>query len=487
MGYKEVYKESLNNKEKFWQEQSKFISWYKEPTKILTKKSQFDYSWFEDGQLNTCYNSVDRHIENGLGKQVAIYYDCAFTNTKQSISYNELKTLVAKTAGMLANEGVVKGDRVVIYMTMIKEAVISMLACARIGAIHSVVFGGFSYKKLANRINDMQPKVLITATCGLEVGKIINYYQIVNEALKITNHKIKTCFVLQREQNICKLAPEYKDFNDSYEAASNAGCVKLNANDSLYILYTSGTTGKPKGVVRVNGSHAVAMNFSMDYVYGIDKGDAFFAASDIGWVVGHSYIVYGLLIRGCSSVLYEGKPVGSPDGGTLFRVCEEYKVNALFSAPTAFRAIKKKDSAGKLIKKYKLDSLRHIFLAGERCDGDTLEWLNENTQKPCIDNWWQTETGWAIATNPFSVEKFAIKAGSATFPSPGYEVKIMNEKGDILQANELGNIVIKLPLPPSCLREIWQDERRFYNSYLKKYEGYYLSGDSGYFDEDGYL
>lgn len=483
--YEEIYENSIKNPEIFWGEVAKDINWYKQPTKILNKDNSI---WFEDGELNTCYNAVDMHVENGKGGDVAIYYDSPVTDTKKSISYKELLDRVSKVAGMLVEAGVSKGDRVVIYMPMIPEAIIGMLACARIGAIHSVVFGGFASHELAIRIDDVSPKVILSASCGVEISKVIDYKVLLDEAIKLSSHKVETCFIFQREQKEASLIDGRDlDWKMSEANANSTPCVSVKSNDPLYVLYTSGTTGKPKGVIRDNGGHAVALKWSMNNIYNCKNSGVFWAASDVGWVVGHSYIVYAPLLNGCSTVLYEGKPVRTPDSGAFWRVCEEYKVNVLFTAPTAFRAIKKEDPEGLFAKKYNLESLDTVFIAGERCDSDTLNWIKEISSTPVIDNWWQTETGWPIASNPIGIEMLPVKAGSPTKPMPGYVVEVFNEKHQKCKANELGNITLKLPLPPSCLLGIWNNEQGYIKSYLSDYEGYYLSGDSGYIDEDGYL
>ena len=485
--YGEIYRQSIDNADEFWGEAAKEIHWDKFPTKIL---SQVDGKsrWFEGGELNTCYNAIDRHIANGKGDDVAIYYDSPVTNTKQRFTYSELKTRVAKVAGMLQSVGVCKGDTVIIYMPMIPEAAIAMLGCARIGAVHSVVFGGFAAHELAVRIEDAKPKVVLSASCGIEISNIIHYKPLLDEAIEQSSYKPSHCFIYQREQELATLI-EGRDLHWQEEEAKaeEAPCVSVKATDPLYILYTSGTTGKPKGVIRDNGGHAVAIKWSLENIYNCKEGQVFWSASDVGWVVGHSYIVYGPLINGCSTVIYEGKPIRTPNAGAFWRVCEEYGVNVLFTAPTAFRAVKKEDPKGELAKKYNTDKLNTIFLAGERCDSDTLEWIKAIAKKPVIDNWWQTETGWPIAANPLGIEPMPVKAGSPTVPMPGFQVEVLSEEAVTCKPNELGNIVIKLPLPPSCLVGIWGNEARFQKSYLDHYPGYYLTGDAGYIDEDGYL
>jgi propionyl-CoA synthetase len=484
--YDDVYKKSIEQPEEFWGEAAKDIHWFKEWDAVLTPEDGY-YRWFKGGKLNTCYNALDFHIENGLGEQTALIYDSPVTNTKEQYTYNELRDRVAKVAGILSSNGVEKGDRVVIYMPMIAEAAISMLACARIGAIHSVVFGGFAAHELATRIEDAEPKMVISASCGVEVSKVIEYKPLLDSAIEKSSHKPEKCLIWQREEAICDLSDRDIDWKEAEANATAVGCTEVDAIDPLYILYTSGTTGKPKGVIRSNGGHAVAMKWSMKNIYNVKQGDVFWAASDVGWVVGHSYIVYAPLLSGCTTILYEGKPVRTPDPGAFWRACEEYKANILFAAPTAFRAIKKEDPTGEYAKKYDLSSLQSIFVAGERCDSDTLYWTRDITGKEVIDHWWQTETGWAIAANPLGLDPMEVKAGSPTKPMVGFDLKILDEKGNECAPGVLGNLCLKLPLPPSCLMGIWGDNDRFQNSYLSDYPGYYLAGDSGYIDEDGYV
>ncbi len=485
--YEKVYKESIENPENFWAEAATKVHWYHQWDKVLDIVDNH-YRWFVGGCMNSCYNALDLHVHHGRADQPALIYDSPVTDTKKTYTYRELRDRVAKVAGMLTNKGVYKGDRVVIYMPMIPEAVIAMLACARIGAIHSVVFGGFAAHELATRIEDAKPKVIMSASCGIEVSKIIKYKPLLDEAIKQSSHKPNTCFIFQRPQERASVLPWRDiDWAEEEEKTHPVDCVPVDAIDPLYILYTSGTTGKPKGVIRSNGGHSVAMKWSMDNIYNAKPGDVFWAASDVGWVVGHSYIVYGPLMNGCTTIVYEGKPVRTPNPGAFWRVCEEYKVNVLFAAPTAFRAIKKEDPKGEYAKKYDLSSLKHIFVAGERCDSDTLNWTKEVTGKEVIDHWWQTETGWAIAANPMGLDPMPIKPGSPTKPMPGYNLKVLDEKGNECKKGKLGNLVIKLPLPPSCLMGIWNDDERYQRSYLSYYPGYYLTGDSGYIDEDGYV
>ena len=488
MSYQQEYQHSLENPAEFWAEKARLIDWYRFPENILSLDEEGIEHWYEDGELNTCYLTLDYHIEQGRGEQLALIYDSPVTNQKKTYTYNELRDEVALCAGMLKQLGVEKGDRVVIYLPMIPEAVISMLACARLGAIHSVVFGGFAPPELAVRLDDATPKVLLTASCGIEISRVIEYKPLVDEAISLASHKPEAVVVFQREQAQANMGNEWDhDWSTLIKQAKPAECVPVKGSDLLYILYTSGTTGKPKGVVRENGGHAVAMKYSMSAIYDIEPGDVFWAASDVGWVVGHSYIVYAPLLHGCTTILYEGKPVMTPDAGAFWRVISEHKVKAIFSAPTAYRAIKKEDPKGELAKQYDLSCLKTIFAAGERLDPPTYEWLSETYQLPVIDHWWQTETGWAIAANPVGLESLPVKPGSATMPVPGFNIDILDESGKELAANEQGFIGIKLPLPPSSLTSIWRDTERFKQSYLEQFPGYFATGDGGYIDEDGYL
>jgi propionyl-CoA synthetase len=488
MSYQQEYQHSLDNPAEFWAEKARLIDWYRFPENILSLDEEGIEHWYEDGELNTCYLTLDYHIEQGQGEQLALIYDSPVTNQKKTYTYNELRDEVALCAGMLKQLGVEKGDRVVIYLPMIPEAVISMLACARLGAIHSVVFGGFAPPELAVRLDDATPKVLLTASCGIEISRVIEYKPLVDEAISLASHKPEAVVVFQREQAQANMGNEWDhDWSTLIKQAKPAECVPVKGSDLLYILYTSGTTGKPKGVVRENGGHAVAMKYSMSAIYDIEPGDVFWAASDVGWVVGHSYIVYAPLLHGCTTILYEGKPVMTPDAGAFWRVISEHKVKAIFSAPTAYRAIKKEDPKGELAKQYDLSCLKTIFAAGERLDPPTYEWLSETYQLPVIDHWWQTETGWAIAANPVGLERLPVKPGSATMPVPGFNIDILDESGKVLAANEQGFIGIKLPLPPSSLTSIWRDTERFKQSYLEQFPGYFATGDGGYIDEDGYL
>lgn len=488
MSYTSEYKASVEQPEVFWAEKAADLPWFKQPENILSKDENGIDRWFADGEMNTCYMAVDYHVETGRGAQPALVYDSPVTNNKRIITYAQLQDQVARLAGVLRSKGVEKGDRVVIYMPMIPEAVFSMLAVARLGAIHSVVFGGFAPNELAVRIDDAEPKVLMTASCGIEVGKVLPYKPMVDEAIKLSSHKPNTVILLQRPETQAELAaPRDCDWDVEMMNAQAVAPVAVKGTDPLYILYTSGTTGKPKGVVRDNGGHATALKYSMKALYNVEAGDVFWAASDVGWVVGHSYIVYAPLLAGCTSIVYEGKPVRTPDAGAFWRVCEEHKVKILFAAPTAFRAIKKEDPDAREIEKYDLSSLSAIFMAGERLDPPTYDWTLEKTAKPVVDHWWQTETGWAICGNFTGLGAVAPKAGSATFPSPGYNIQILDELGNEMPAGQQGSIAIKLPLPPSCLPTVWGDFNRFKTGYLSDIDGYYTSGDGGYKDEDGYI
>ncbi len=486
--YQKVYDESINNPEKFWSDAAKAIHWYKPYTKVLDDSKKPFYRWFVGGRLNTCYNALDRHVESGRANQVALIYDSPVTDTIEKFTYKEMLDKVSVFAGTLQKYGIKKGDRVIIYMPMIPEAPIAMLACARIGAIHSVVFGGFAPNELAIRIDDAKPKLIVSASCGIEGKKVIEYKPLLDKAIEIANHKPEHCIIFQRPQVKASLiAGRDIDWNDAISGVKPAECVPVEATDPLYILYTSGTTGIPKGVVRDNGGHAVALHWSMKNIYGIQPGDVWWAASDVGWVVGHSYIVYGPLIYGATTILYEGKPVGTPDAGAFWRVISQHKAKALFTAPTAFRAIKKEDSNGEFFKKYDLSQFKYLFLAGERLDPDTYYWASNLLQKPVIDHWWQTETGWPVAANCVGIELLPIKAGSPTKPVPGYQVHIINDEGKQLPNGTEGIVVIKLPLPPGTLPTLWQNDEKFRESYLDIYDGYYFTGDGGYYDEDGYL
>jgi propionyl-CoA synthetase len=482
---------SINSAESYWKQQAEKVAWYKKPQTILSTNSDSWHEWFADGELNSCYLALDYHVEQGRGSQTALIYDSPVTGKKQKFSFFELTSLVAKFADVLRAQGISKGDRVLIYMPMIPQAAIAMLACARLGAIHSVVFGGFAANELAVRINDAEPKVIVSASCGIEIAKVIPYKPLIDQAIEIANHKPSNCIIYQRPEAVASLVePRDIDWQTQMDVAVEIPPVPVKSTDPLYILYTSGTTGKPKGVVRDNGGHAVAMLYSMKKIYGMNQGDTFWAASDVGWVVGHSYIIYGTLMAGCTTIVYEGKPIKTPDAGAFWRVCAEYKVNALFTAPTAFRAIGKEDPDGDFIKDYDLSSLKRLFLAGERLDPATYHWLKDKTLLPVIDHWWQTETGWAIASTPLddgSGNKIATKPGSAGFPTPGFDVQILNAQGQQVPAGKQGSVAIKLPLPPGCLATIYRDPKRLTSGYLSTYPGYYMSGDGGYIDEHGYL
>lgn len=486
--YNDEYTTSIEQPVAFWAKQARRLAWTTFPETICSKDQNGIDRWFSDGTLNTSSLCLDDQVLQGRGEQVAIFYDSPVTQTKEQITYNQLLDRVARFAGVLKDKGVEKGDRVLIYMPMIPEAVVAMLAVARLGAVHSVVFGGFAARELAIRIDDAEPRVIVSASCGIEIDRIIPYKPLLDEALQEASHSVSSCIIAQRVQCPAQLEAG-RDFSwaSLMENAAPAEPVPVLSTDPLYILYTSGTTGKPKGVVRDNGGHAVAMRYSMQAVYNMRPGEVFWAASDVGWVVGHSYIVYAPLMTGLSTILYEGKPVKTPDAGAFWRVVEEYKVKALFSAPTAFRAIKKEDPEGAFVQQYNIESLEAVFVAGERLDPPTLEWIEATTKLPVIDHWWQTETGWAICGNPIGVEQLPVKAGSATKPSPGFDVRILDDQGNELPPNQQGNIAIKLPLPPSCLPTIWKDFGRFQSGYLDDFPGYYCSGDGGYKDEDGYV
>ncbi|ELV8804323.1 propionyl-CoA synthetase [Vibrio vulnificus] len=486
--YQKEYQWAKQQPESFWQAQAKNIDWFEFPKTILANDANGIERWYPDGLLNTSWLALDYHCEQGRGDKAALIYDSPVTETKQVYSYFEMRDRVARIAGMLADQGVTKGDRVVIYMPMIPEAAMAMLACARLGAIHSVVFGGFAPNELAVRIEDAEPKVIMTASCGIEINKVIPYKPMVDKAIMESRWKPEKVVVLQRPQCDAQLSSERDlDWHQAVENALPHACVPVLATDPLYILYTSGTTGKPKGVVRDNGGHAVAMKYSMSAIYNMPQDGVFWAASDVGWVVGHSYIVYAPLIHGCTTILFEGKPVRTPDPGAFWRVCEEYGVNVLFSAPTAFRAIKKEDPQGEHLNKYDLSKLETIFMAGERLDPPALEWVQSQTAKPVIDHWWQTETGWAIAGNMVGIELMPVKAGSATMPIPGYQVEILDEMGLRAGPMQQGFVALKRPLPPSCLPTVWRNHDRFESGYLSQFPGYYVSGDGGYLDEEGYL
>jgi propionyl-CoA synthetase len=486
-GYEQEYRRSLDDPEGFWGEVAQDVQWTKRWDEVLDRSKAPFYRWFRGGELNTCFNAVDLHVEQGRGEQAALIWDSPLAGEVRRITYRELRDEVARFAGALRGQGVQRGDRVIIYMPMVPEAVVSMLACARLGAIHSVVFGGFASHELAARIDHAQPKLVVSASCGIEPGpRIVPYKPLLDKALELSKHKPERCIILQRPQQQAQLGPRDVSFSEALKGAEPAECVPVAATDPLYILYTSGTTGNPKGTVRDNGGHAVALKYSMKAMYGVKAGDVFWAASDIGWVVGHSYIVYAPLLAGCTSILYEGKPVGTPDPGAFWRVCSQHGVNAFFTAPTAFRAIKRDDPGGEHIRKYDLSRLRTLFLAGERCDPDTLHWAQERLGIPVIDHWWQTETGWAICGNPVGLTRFPVKPGSATKPMPGYDVRIVDDEGQEVPAGRTGSIAIKLPLPPGTLLTLWKDDAGYQRAYLSRFPGHYLTGDGGYKDAEGY-
>ncbi|RSN47870.1 propionyl-CoA synthetase [Amycolatopsis sp. WAC 04197] len=483
----ESYQRSLEDPEGFWLEATQAIDWTRTPTQALDASKAPFYRWFPDGELNTAFNALDRHVRDGRGEQTALIWDSPVTDSVRRFTYAELLDEVARFAGALASLGVGKGDRVIVYMPMVPEAAVAMLACARLGAVHSVVFGGFAPKELAARIEDAKPKVIVAASCGIEPTRIVEYKPIIDEALAGTAHQPDKVVVLQRERARAELGERDADWAELVAKASPADPVPVAATDPLYILYTSGTTGKPKGVVRDTGGHAVALAWSMNAIYDIRPGDVWWTASDVGWVVGHSYIVYAPLLIGATTVMYEGKPVGTPDAGAFWRVISDHGVKALFTAPTALRAIKKVDPDGVEIGKYQLSGFKTLFMAGERLDPETYHWAHDKLGVPVIDHWWQTETGWPIAANPRGLEPMPVKPGSATKPVPGWDVRILDQAGDPLPAGREGAIAIKLPLPPGSLPTLWQDDERYHEAYLSRYEGHYLTGDSGYVDEDGYL
>ena len=486
--YTAVYQRALDDPDGFWAEAAEDIHWDKRWDRVLDDSRPPFYRWFTGGALNTCYNALDVHVEQGNGDRPALIYDSPVTDSVKVFTYLELRDAVATFAGALRNHGVGAGDRVIVYMPMVPEAVIAILACARLGAVHSVVFGGFAANELATRIDDARPKVIVSASCGIEVNRVIEYKPLLDEAVRLAQHKPAACLVLQRPQAPAAMtAGRDVDWNEAVAAAGPVPCVSVAATDPLYILYTSGTTGQPKGIVRDNGGHAVALKWSMKNVYGVDAGEVYWAASDVGWVVGHSYIVYAPLLKGCTTVLYEGKPVGTPDPGAFWRVISQHGISVLFTAPTAFRAIKKEDPNGEYIKKYDLSRFRSLFLAGERCDPDTLLWARDLLGVPVIDHWWQTETGWPMAANCMGIEPLPVKPGSPTRAVPGYDVRVFDDEGRDLPAGEMGSITVKLPLPPGCLPTLWNNEEGYRKAYLEQYPGYYVTSDGGYRDEDGYL
>ncbi len=486
--YDEAFDRSINDPNSFWGEVAEDVHWYKKWDKVLDDSNPPFYRWFVGGELNTCYNALDVHIDNGRGDQLAMVYDSPVTESVKKYTYTALRDEVAKFAGALAAQGVTKGDRVLIYMPMIPEAVIAMLACARLGAVHSVVFGGFAAKELATRINDAKPKVIVSASCGIEVARIIAYKPLLDGAIDMADSKPEKCIIIQRPMETATMVEGRDlDWNEAMAQATPHDCVPVAATDPLYILYTSGTTGQPKGVVRDNGGHVVALKWTMKTVYNVDAGDTYWAASDVGWVVGHSYIVYGPLFRGCTTILFEGKPVGTPDAGVFWRVISDHNVKCMFTAPTAFRAIKREDPSAELIKNYDLSNFKALFLAGERLDPDTLKWAESNLGVPVIDHWWQTETGWAICANCLGLHQFDVKEGSPTKPAPGWNLNVLDpESREPVGSGDIGALVVKLPLPPGTLPTLWNNDERFIESYMGEFPGYYKTADAGYIDADGY-
>ncbi len=487
MGYRQEYARSRSDADGFWADAARAIDWTTAPTVICDDSAAPLYRWYSDGVLNTCYNAVDRHVEAGRGDQPALHYVSPVTDSARTLTYTELLDEVSTFAGVLTDLGVTAGDRVVLSMPMVPEAVVAMLACARVGAVHSVVFGGFAAHELAARIDDAEPKVILSASCGVEPSRVVAYKPLLDDALAQSTHSPDACVILQRPQLRAEMGEKDHDWQELVDRATPVGCTDVAATDPLYILYTSGTTGKPKGVVRDNGGHAVALAWSMANVYDIGPGDTWWAASDVGWVVGHSYIVYAPLIVGATSIIYEGKPVGTPDAAAFWRVIAEHGVKALFTAPTAIRAIRKEDPEGTLIAEHDTSSLKALFLAGERLDPDTYQWSTAVLGVPVVDNWWQTETGWPIAANPRGLEPLPLKEGSPSVPVPGYDVRILDGQGNEVPPNTEGSIVIRLPLPPGTLPTLWNADRRYIDGYLSAFPGYYTTGDGGYVDEDGYL
>jgi propionyl-CoA synthetase len=486
--FDDVYRRSLEQREEFWAEAAAAIDWIEPWTSVLDDSRAPFYRWFSGGVLNTCFNALDRHVERGRAGQLALIYDSPVTGTTKTFTYDELRDLVARAAGALRAEGVERGDRVIVYMPMVPEAVVAMLACARIGAVHSVVFGGFAANELASRIEDARPKVVVTASCGIEVGRIVAYKPLLDAAIDMVDAKPERCIVLQRPEQACDLDPVREiSWDDALAGAEPAACVPVEATDPLYILYTSGTTGQPKGIVRDNGGHAVALQWSMTHVYDVAPGEVYWAASDVGWVVGHSYIVYAPLFHGCTTVLYEGKPVGTPDAGAFWRVIAEHGVSTLFTAPTAFRAIRQQDPEGEHIGRHDLSGFRTLFLAGERCDPATLEWAERKLGVPVIDHWWQTETGWAIAANCLGIERLPVVPGSPTRAVPGWDLRVLDNDGAELPPGETGALAVRLPMPPGASPTLWNADERYRETYLDPFPGHYLTADAGYVDEDGYV
>jgi len=486
--YEIAHKQSIEDPDGFWGKAAEDCHWYKKWDKVLDDGNKPFYRWFSGGEINTCYNALDYHIENGRGDQNAIIYDSPVTDTIKKITYSEMRDEVARFAGALADQGVAKGDRVLIYMPMIPEALVAMLACARIGAVHSVVFGGFAAKELAVRIDDAKPKVIVSASCGIEIAKIIPYKPLLDGAIEMATSKPEKCIIFQRPmETAAMVAGRDLDWEEVVADAKPHDCVPVAATDPLYILYTSGTTGIPKGVVRDNGGHVVALKWTMKNIYNIDSGDVYWAASDVGWVVGHSYIVYAPLLKGCTTILFEGKPVGTPDAGVFWRVISEHKVNCLFTAPTAFRAIKREDPQAEMMKKYDLSSFRSLFLAGERLDPDTMKWAQNALKVPVIDHWWQTETGWAIAANCLGLHHYPVKEGSPTKPAPGWNLQVLDtETKEPVKAGDIGALVVRLPLPPGTLPTCWNNDEGFLKAYMEEFPGYYKTADAGFIDEEGY-
>ena len=488
MAYADLHQRSISDPNGFWMEQAEAIDWHTRPSKALFDENAPLYEWFSDGQVNTCWNALDRHVEGGRGDQLAVIHDSPITGTQEKITYTDMRDRVALLAGALQARGVTKGDRVVIYMPMVPEALVAMLACARLGAIHSVVFGGFAANELAVRIDDAQPKCVIAGSCGIEPGRVVAYKPLLDGAIDLAAHKPEFCVIFQREQGPATLSEgRDHDWHEFQQGATPADCVPVAGNHPAYILYTSGTTGQPKGVIRPTAGHLVALQWTMKNIYNVDPGDVFWAASDVGWVVGHSYICYAPLIAGNTTIVFEGKPVGTPDAGTFWRVIAEHGVKSFFTAPTAFRAVKREDPKGLLVGNYDLSCLKTVFLAGERADPDTIEWAAAKLQVPVIDHWWQTETGWAIAANPVGYEPLPVRIGSPAVGMPGYDIRVLDEGGHPVSPDTLGAIAIRLPLPPGTLPGLWNAEARFRKSYLEAYPGYYATGDAGYMDADGYV
>jgi len=485
--YRQARDLAARNPEQFWSQAASLVDWARPPEQVLDDRRAPLYRWYPGGQLNTCANALDRHVAAGRGSKVAIRYDSPVTGVQRSITYAELLDEVAACAGMLAGLGVAKGDRVVIYMAMVPEAIVAMLACARLGAVHSVVFGGFAPAELAARIDDARPRVVVAASCGIEAGRVLPYKPLLDEAIALAQHQPEHCIVLQRPQAQAELGSRDVDWVRAMASAVPHPPVLVEATDPLYILYTSGTTGRPKGVVRDNGGHAVAMAWSFWNVYGMTMNDTWWAASDVGWVVGHSYIVYGPLLHGCTTIVYEGKPVGTPDAGAFWRIIAEHRISALFTAPTAFRAIKKEDPNATYLQKYDIKCLRTLFLAGERADPDTVRWASETLGVPVIDHWWQTETGWPMVANGLGFEALPIKAGSPTLPVPGFDIVVLDASSRVLGTHQQGSLAVRLPLPPGCLPTLWNNDEGFRSAYLREHPGYYSTGDGGYLDEDGYV